>query len=155
MFATLKVPHKAHYYLMSLSQQPRDTYYYDLCYMRKVRFKGVRYVAEGHIVVGMEPHSIAGGPSVLGKNGREHMCQVKGEFLISLLLLTLISHTFWGRYYYCVHFADEGTKVLVSYPAQDSHASRWMLRCRTMVIVPVLIPQNNTICHQTIFITYK
>lgn len=116
--------------------------------MRKVRFKGVRYVAEGHIGVGMEPHSIAGGLSVLGRNGREHVCQAQGEFSIFLLLLTLISDLLWGRYYYCVHFANEGTKVLFSYPAQDSHASRCMLRCRTMVIVPVLIPQSNTICHQ-------
>lgn len=60
--------------------------------MRKVRFKGVKYVAEGHTVVGMELHSIAGGLSVLGRNGWEHVCQAQGEFSIFLLLLTFINH---------------------------------------------------------------
>lgn len=46
--------------------------------LEKSEVQRVKYVAEGHTVVGMELHSIAGGLSVLGRNGWEHVCQAQG-----------------------------------------------------------------------------
>lgn len=90
--------------------------------MRKVRLKGVMYVAQGH-----RRSSWNWNTKESSLCWREMGRSIWVRHRVLNIHLIIQSHlittsTLWGTYYYCSHFTDEGTVFFFSYAAQNSHS---------------------------------